>query len=47
MSEQVCVHCGASSVQVGLMKDGGVWRCINEYNCVEREEAQEQVESPE
>jgi hypothetical protein len=37
---QVCIFCGASAERVGLMHDEDVWRCINEYNCVEREEAQ-------
>jgi len=40
--QEVCAFCGASSARVGLMQDHdlydeGVWRCINEYNCSERE----------
>lgn len=34
---QVCTFCGESAEQVGLMNDEGTWRCINEYNCSERE----------
>lgn len=37
---KVCFFCGESGAQVGLMLDGDTWRCVNEYNCVEREESQ-------